>query len=436
MPQPRATAAPVYALVDCNNFYVSCERAFDPSIRTTPTVVLSNNDGCVIARSPEAKALGIGMAEPAFKREGFFRQHGVRVFSSNYALYGDMSRRVMDILGSFSPDMEVYSIDEAFLRLRPVTGRSLTDLACEMRRTVHQWTGIPVSVGLAPTKTLAKLANHWAKKHTASGVFDCAACADVDALLERIDVGEVWGIGRRYADKLHRLGVHTARQLKDRPDHWVQRRLTIKGLMTVKELRGQPCIPIEDAPQPHKSIMSSRSFGRPVTTWDEMLEAVSAYTARTAEKLRRQGSVASSVMVFIKTNHHKPEDPQYSATRTMQLPVASAHTPTLIKAAQTLLRAIFRTGYRYCKAGVMVAGLEREDSRQLSLLTLPPDPLLAQDPRQDALMETLDGINAKWGRDTVQYAATGLGKPWSMRQNHKSPRYTTCWNELPVVKMG
>lgn len=426
----------MYALVDCNNFYVSCERVFDPSLKNVPVVVLSNNDGCVIARSPEAKALGIGMAEPAFKRQDFFRYHGVKVFSSNYALYGDMSRRVMDTLSRFATEMEVYSIDEAFLRLTPVAGKTLSDLAQDIRQTVHQWTGIPVSVGIAPTKTLAKLANHWAKKHPElEGVFDLSMHPNPEAVLAATDVSGIWGVGRKHTEMLRRHGITSALSLRDAPDVFIQKRMTIKGLMTAKELRGIPCIALEDAPPPNKAIMSSRSFGTPVNSLDHMQEAVAAYTTRVAEKLRRQGSVTSCISVFIKTNRHKPQDPQYSASRVFQFPVATSHTPTLLKAADKLLCDIFKSGYRYVKAGVMVSGLEQADSRQLSLFTLPPDPLVAENPENNKLMSALDGINAKWGRDTVQYAASGIDRPWKMQQKYKSPSYTTSWDELPVIKL-
>lgn len=434
---PPSTTPNLFALVDCNNFYASCERVFDPSLARAPVVVLSNNDGCVIARSAEAKALGVEMGEPAFKREGWFRAKGVRVFSSNYALYGDMSRRVMDTLSRFAPRMEVYSIDEAFLHLAPEPGRDLTAIARGIAATVRRWTGIPVSIGIGATKTLAKVANRTAKKHPAcGGVLDLAAHPDPDAVLDAVDAADVWGVGRKYAAMLRRHGVTTARALRDCPDAWVRKRMTIQGLMTVRELRGQSCIPLEDAPPPKKSILTSRCFGRPVTTWGEMAEAVAAYTARAAEKLRRQHSVCASLMVFLLTNPHKADEPQYSNSRTVALPVSTAHTPTLLRTARGILETIYRPGYSYKKAGVMLAGLERTDARQLSLLTLPPDPAVAEDPRGEDLMRALDAVNAKWGRGALTYAAAGLGRPWKMRQNRKSPHYTTSWEDLPRVKAG
>jgi len=453
----------MYALVDCNNFYASCEGVFDPTLKGQPVVVLSNNDGCVIARSPEAKALGVRMGEPAFLRQGFFTRHGVRVFSSNYALYGDMSRRVMETLARFTPRMEVYSIDEAFLHLTPLPGRSLEAQAREIRETVRRWTGITVSVGIGPTKTLAKVANRLAKKEAGrDGVCEMGAAGTLDAILETVPVEDVWGIGRKSAAKLALRGVKTARQLRDLPDHWVRDRLTATGLMTVWELRGRSCLPLEAAPAPHKAIVSSRSFGAPVTTWTAMREAVAAYTARAAEKLRAQDGEAGQIMVFVLTNPHKPEDPQYSNSRTVALAPATSHTPALLAAAGRALESIYRSGYSYKKAGVMLTDIRSAGARQLALpglmgpglntgeqpdregalcsstgnATHPATFRIDDEPRQEALMQALDAANARWGRDTLTFAATGLGRPWKMRQHHKSRRYTTSWAELAEAKTG
>ncbi|MGE4298078.1 MAG: Y-family DNA polymerase [Desulfovibrionaceae bacterium] len=421
----------MFALVDCNNFYVSCERVFNPALRGVPCVVLSNNDGCVIARSPEAKALGVAMGEPAFKREGFFRRHGVRVLSSNYALYGDMSQRVMTTLARCAPGMEIYSIDEAFLDFAGVHDHMAR--CREARATVLRWTGIPVSVGLGATKTLAKIANRLAKKEARwDGVCDLAGCGSLDAVLEGVAVGDVWGVGRRHAAMLARHGVATARALRDLPDTWVRRHMTVTGLHTVLELRGKSVLPMEDAPPPRQSIVCSRSFGRPVASLAEMREAVAAYVSRAAEKLRGQGGVASHCQVFVMTNPHKDE-PQYANAHVGRLAVASCHTPTLIALALRSLEGIYRDGYVYKKAGVVLTGIEPAATRQLSLLELPPvgDPVRAA--RNETLMAALDRVNEKWGRATLQYAAAGLGRPWAMRQLRKSPRYTTCWAELPRV---
>lgn len=421
----------MFALVDCNNFYASCERVFAPHLEGQPVVVLSNNDGCVIARSPEAKALGVGMGVPAFKQKDFFRRNGVHVFSSNYALYGDMSRRVMQSLASFCPDIEIYSIDEAFLHLTSSHGTSRANHAARIRDAIRKWTGITVSIGIGATKTLAKAANHLAKKiHCMEGVFDIAECADPDMALGQVAVEDVWGVGRRYAEMLRKHGVTTAVQLRDQPDVWVQKKMTSTGLMTVWELRGRSCLAIEDRPSPRKSILSSRSFGSPVTTEEHMYEAVSAYTARAAEKLREQGSTCANVMIFLTTNKHRTELPQYKNSCATALAIPSNHTPTLLAAAHACLRKIYRDGYSYKKAGVMLSGLEQADSRQLSLLEVNSP----ESQREAKLMETLDTINERFGRETLTYAATGLGRAWKMRQKHKSPHYTTSWDELPIVK--
>lgn len=419
-----------FALADCNNFYVSCERVFDPSLWGVPVAVLSNNDGCVIARSNEAKALGVGMGEPAFKREPFFRRHGVRVYSSNYALYGDMSQRVMDVLAAMAPALEIYSIDEAFLDLDGLAAETPEAFCRRARERVGRWTGIPLSIGVGPTKTLAKIANRRAKQRPElGGVFDLGACPDPDAVLESVDVADVWGVGRRYARMLRRHGVDTARQLRDLPRDWVRRKMTVVGLGTVLELRGISCVPLEQAPPPKKSIVCSRSFGRRVERRAELSEALAAYASRAAEKLRDQGSVASHLMVFIMTSPHTP-GPQYSNATTVALPTATDYTPGLLEAAEQGLSRIFRPGYVYKKAGVMLTGLEPAHGRQLGFF----DPSGAEQGRRDALMGALDTVNAKWGRGMLQYAAAGLGRPWKMRQLRKSPRFTTHWDELPVVR--
>ncbi|THB64267.1 MAG: Y-family DNA polymerase, partial [Desulfovibrio sp.] len=405
----------VFALTDCNNFYASCERVFCPHLTGEPVVVLSNNDGCVIARSNEAKAIGVKMGEPAFKREDFFRANKIHVFSSNYALYGDMSGRVMRTLARFTPDMEIYSIDEAFLDLGHMFGRNLDELGREIRDTVKQWTNMPVSIGIGPTKTLAKIANRVAKKHPEQGgVLDLCPLLGtpaMDRLLGKVEVGDVWGVGRRYTAMLARHGIFTARALRDVDRDWARRKMTVGGLHTVLELRGTSCIDLEHAPPPKKAILCSRSFGRAVRVRSEMDEAVAAYASRVGEKLRAQNSVASAVMVFIMTNPHK-KTPQYADSFSLPLPVATAYTPTLMAAAQECLARIYKDGYIYKKAGVMLTGIERAGGRQLSLLDLPP----SDTPRQEALMRSMDAVTAKWGRGTLQYAATGLGRPWKMRQ--------------------
>jgi len=419
----------VFALVDCNNFYVSCERVFDPGLQNRPVVVLSNNDGCIIARSNEAKEIGIKMGEPVFKREGFLKNNRVAIFSSNYALYGDMSRRVMDILAGMAPKTEIYSIDEAFLRLDGLERRGLAAYARNVADTVRKWSGIPVSIGLGPTKTLAKIANRWAKKNSdTGGVFDLCDPVAREEILGLVDVGEVWGVGRRYSRMLKGRGVITARDLRNLRDDWVRKKMTVQGLHTVLELRGVSCIELEESPQPKKTVLCSRSFGRPVSDAAEMREAVSAYASRAAEKMRGQNSQSANIMVFVMTNPHKPE-PQYSNSYCLRLPVLTASTPDIIKNALRCLEKIYRPGYNYKKAGVMLMGLEPENRKQLSLF----EPEAGETERKRSMMGALDRINSKWGRGMIGYAAAGLGRPWKMRQLRKSPRYTTDWRELPRV---
>ena len=416
------------ALVDCNNFYVSCERVFDPHLAGRPVVVLSNNDGCVVARSPEAKALGIGMGRPIFQIRDLVRAKGVRVLSSNYALYGDMSRRVMEVLSEFSPGIEVYSIDEAFLRLSALPCAGAQPLGHRIRETVRRWTGVPVSVGIAPTKTLAKIANHAAKADPKmDGVVAATDPAVHDRLLGATPVDEVWGVGPAHAARLDGAGIRTARQLRDADDRWVKKEMGIVGLRMVHELRGIPRIPIELQPPPRKGIMVSRSFGRPVETLAEMREAVATYLTRAAEKLRRQGSAARVLTVFLMTNPFK-EGPRYGNSATVELPVATSATPELLRYARRAAEGIFRAGYAYKKAGVMLTELIPAGRVQ-------PDLFDAADrDRNGRLMEVLDRVNAEWGPGTLRYAATGIRRPWKLRAALRSPRFTTRWGELPVVR--
>uniref|UniRef100_I2Q1C4 Nucleotidyltransferase/DNA polymerase involved in DNA repair n=1 Tax=Desulfovibrio sp. U5L TaxID=596152 RepID=I2Q1C4_9BACT len=420
----------VLALVDCNSFYASCEKVFLPALTNKPVVVLSNNDGCVIALSVEAKAVGIPMGKPAFECRELFKRHGVAVFSSNYTLYGNMSARVMATLGRFAPEMEVYSIDEAFLNLTGLP-EDITAYSQRIRTTVRQWTGIPVSIGLGPTKTLAKVANKLAKKRSElEGVLDIGSHPDPDALLEALPVGDVWGIGRRYAKMLEGHGVTNALQFRDLDRAWVQKRMTVGGLHTLLELRGMSCIDLEKAPPAKKSVAASRSFGQPVTRIEEMREAVAVYATRATERMRAARMVASGVTVWVQTNTFIAGEPQYANSAFGALSLATAHTAEIVTAALQMLDRIFRKGYRYKKAGVMLTGLEPRRCRQLSLLDSAPEP----DPRGERLMAALDKANARWGRDTVRLAACGIKQEWKMRQARRSPRYTTAWEEIPTAR--
>jgi DNA polymerase V len=418
----------MFALVDCNNFYVSCERVFNASLEKKPVVVLSNNDGCVIARSNESKALGIKMGAPFFQNRELFRKNNVRFFSSNYSLYGDMSCRVMTTLQQFTPDLEIYSIDEAFLSLDGFT--DLTHYGQRIRTMVKQHTGIPVSIGIAPTKTLAKVANKIAKKDISlQGVLDLATFEDLNRLLETVAVEDIWGVGFRYAAMLNGHGITNALQLKNADDAFIQKTMTIMGLRTVHELRGEPCIVLEQSPPPKKAIGSSRSFGTPVEKLEELLESVSAYVSRAAEKLRSQNSAAATVQVYLTTNRYKKE-PQYANYISCTLPTPTAYTPELICCAQACLRAIYRKGYRYKKTGILLTGLTPTTGLQLNLFAKRKGNCADQ----KAIMQAVDVLNQRYGRNTIQFASSGIDKRWKMLQSYKSPCFTTSWGEIPVVK--
>lgn len=417
------------ALIDCNNFYVSCERVFRPDIKGRPVIVLSNNDGNVVARSNEVKKLGLTFGAPFHECREFIRKHGVHVFSSNYTLYGDLSRRVMETLSAFSPRMEIYSIDEAFLDLGTMEHAAREKYGRQIRQTVERWTGIPVSVGIGPTKTLAKLANHWAKHaYPDQGVFDIGGCGDIDALLENTPVEEIWGIGPRYGKLLNRIGVHTARRFRDLPDSWIRAHMTVVGLRTAWELRGISCLPLEDVASPRKGIVSSRSFGTPVESFDALREAVASYAARAAAKLRSQHCAASFVGVFLATNPFADE-PQYSNFVSYRLPLPTSSGFALIRHATHCLAQIYREGFRYKKAGVMLA--EIVDGRfEASGLFAPPHQIV----REKRLFSVIDRVNARFGTRTVFCASEGIGQAWHMRRAFLSPRYTTSWKEIPVVR--
>ena len=412
-------------LVDCNNFYASCERVFQPELRGQPVVVLSNNDGCVIARSNEAKALGIAMGEPWHICKERVNTQGVVVRSSNYTLYGDMSGRVMRILGGFTPQLEIYSIDEAFLGLGGFDGR-LEAHARELRATVLQWTGIPVSVGIAPTKTLAKLANRAAKKDPASGGVRVLLTEDEQrAALERIELTDLWGVGGRMAERLKGIGIGTPLALRDADPRFVRGHCSVVMERTIHELRGVPCIGLEEVAPDRKSLVASRSFGRPVESGHELAESVRVYASRAAEKMRRQNLATAHLIVFIETNTFKPAEPQHCASHVYRLPVATADTAKLIGAAITVLRRLWRPGFRYKKAGVMLLDLVPAETVGGGLFDRPDDA------RSHARMKALDALNARFGRGTVVYGLGGRDRqPWNMKRDFHSPRYTTQWGEV------
>ena len=421
---PRAIA-----LVDCNNFYVSCERVFQPRLEGKPVVVLSNNDGCVVARSQEIKDLGVPMGIPFYKIRDLVSRYQVEVFSSNYALYGDMSTRVMSVLHRFTPRLEVYSIDESFLDLTDLPQPELTAYGREMVATVRQWTGIPVSIGIGPTKTLAKVANRLAKKgRIPGGVFDLSDPDLQTEYLARLAVDDLWGIGPRWAAKLKAGGIETALQLRDADAQRMREQFNVVMGRMVLELRGTPCLAIETIASPRQQIMVSRSFGRKVTTLVELKQAVASYMARAAEKLRQQGSVAQALMVFIHTHLFSQTDPHYSTACTRFLPAATSNTGKLIQYALAGVEAIYRDGYRYQKAGVMLMDLASASMQQRNLFAADSDV------HSTRLMEAMDRINGKLGKGTLRYAREGFRKSWRTRVGRRTPAYTTRWEDLPVIK--
>lgn len=429
----------VFALVDCNNFYASCEKLFDPKLKDRPVVVLSNNDGCVVARSAEVKALGIPMGVPWFQIQAEARRYGIVAFSSNYALYADMSNRVVEVLSDFSPNLEVYSIDESFLDLSGMSLRteSLAAYGVEIRQRVADWLGLAVCVGIAPTKTLAKLANHCAKKGLAGadGVCDFTTLNSgaLSHLFARIEVGEVWGVGRQIKARLAAMGIQTVRQLRDADAETIRERFSVVLERTVCELRGESCLDLQEVVPDKQQIMSSRSFGTLVYERADLEEAVASYIAKAAEKLRAQDSLAGGVQVYIRTNVFKPEVPQYQKGVTVPLPEATADTRVLTQWAIRILRRIYRPGFGYHKAGVMLLDLVPAAKRQLALFDSQGG---AGDARSGKLMAVLDDINQRYGRQSLRLAAEGVERSWQMRRGNLSPGYTTSWDGLPVARAG
>ena len=418
----------MYALADCNNFYASCERVFDPSLEGRPVVVLSNNDGCVIARSQEAKDLGVRMGEPLFKCRKRIKDDSLVIRSSNYTLYDDMSRRVVESIREFIPDIEIYSIDEVFLNLEPLADRDV-DLICRRaRRAVLQWTGIPISIGIGPTKTLAKLANRIAKKDLSTGGVHRVSQLEAERTetLAGVAVEDVWGIGRRWAKRLHELGIRTALDLSRVPPMEIRRGFNVVAMRTALELRGTACQEVEEVETPRRTLVRSRSFGSMVTRWEDMSEAIASHATRAAEKLRNEGGHAGRISVFVQTNRFREDLPQYGRSGSRELQPATNVTPVILAHALDLGRALWRPGYHYKKAGVVLCELTFEGV-QGALFD-------QRDHERDTrLMATLDRINQRMGAKTVHPAATGFSEhqKWAMRQSFRSPRYTTRWTDIP-----
>lgn len=420
----------LFALVDCNNFYVSCERVFNPRLRYKPVIVLSNNDGCVIARSDESKALGIKMGEPYYKIKSLCRQHHVHVYSSNYTLYGDLSQRVMAILRRHIEHIEIYSIDEAFLRIDHFN--SMTDIyniADTLRETILQWTGLPVSIGIAPTKVLAKAANHIAKKQTQSHIFMLTSPQEQRRILSTFPVKNIWGIGRQWSSKLNKIGIATAWELQTSSTTLMRKRFNVMMERIILELRGIACHDLAHNTL-KKSIVVSRSFHQTVTSLDALNKAACFYAARACEKLRNQNSVTQHVHVFLKTSSFK-YDYYYANAASFSLHSPSNDTRTITHAVKQILKKIYRPGLSYKKTGVMLLDLISENNIQTNLLEMSPPKNSIKSQR---LMETIDLMNHNFGRNTVFLAAQGTHQHQAGSQSFKSPSYTTRWDQLLKVK--
>ena len=414
------------ALIDCNSFYVSCERLFNPKIRRKPVVVLSNNDGCIISRSTEAKSLGIKMGEPYFKAKDIIIKNKVEVFSSNYSLYGDLSRRVMRTLKRFNSDMEIYSIDEAFLDLSNFPDQDVEKIGKEIRETVLQWTGIPTSVGIAKTKTLSKIANHIAKKKI-SGVTSLIGIENIDPILEKIDINDVWGVGRQLTKFYQKNGIYNAKQLKNKSNTWIKKSSNVLGSRTAMELRGISCISLETTTAKRKSCVVSRSFGKRIETFQELKEAVTNYCLNASEKIRSESLVTKAITVFIRTSPFQRNLGYYSNTKTIDFPIATNNSIEIVKTAVSVLEKIFKNGYQYQKAGVMLTGLRNDDGRKNLFSS-------ENDEKINNLMRSIDNTNYRYGRSTLSLASAGVQKKWNMKREYSSKIDTADFYCLPKIK--
>ncbi len=415
------------ALIDCNSFYASCERIFNPKLLGKPIVVLSNNDGCIITRSAEAKALGIKMGEPYFKAKKIIEKNNVKVFSSNYSLYGDISQRVMEILLGFSPEVEIYSIDEAFLNFKGFKNHELLTYCKHIRQTIKQWVGIPVSIGVGSTKTLSKIANHLAKKEADyEGICILKGDEKIEEALNRIEIGDVWGIGRRLSKFLRNYGVCTAKQFAFLDRRWIRKNMGVVGEKIQLELCGVSCLDLELLPSPKKSCCVSRSFSRPIEKIEELQESIANYGSRVAEKIREEGLIAQSMSIFVLTNHFNKKEKQYSSSIKLQLDYPTSDSKLIVKRAVEGIKRIYKKGYRYKKAGIILYELHSSSSVR---------GLLDYDkPRTDSLMRSLDEINYRYGSATLRLAAEGIRRSWHMRREKVSPCYTTSFDQLMIVK--
>ena len=418
----------MFALIDCNNFYVSCERVFNPKLDNKPIVVLSNNDGCAISRSNEAKALGIPMGAPAFKYEELFKKNDVKVFSSNFPLYGDMSSRVMSILSKFTPNIEVYSIDEAFLKFEGFNC-DLESYCNEIKNTVLKWTGIPISIGLAPTKALSKVANRIAKKfpERTSGVYLIDSSNKKENALKWLKIEDVWGIGFKHGKRLRDLKINTAYDFTNLEDNWVRKNMSVVGLRLKKELEGKSVLDLEEVRSPKKAIATTRSFEGTITDYEKIKERVSTFAICCAEKLRSQNSNCNSIYVFIRSNKFQKNKPQYRNGILVTIPFSTNSNIIISKYAVKGLKRIFRKGIDYKKAGTIVMGLDFSGNHQLNLFE-------NENPKHKYLMKTIDYIQKKEGQSKIKLASQDLRKRWKMKQEKLSPNYTCKVDEIIRVK--
>lgn len=422
----------MFGIIDCNNFYTSCERLFAPSLAQSPVVVLSNNDGCVIARSEEAKAMGIKMGIPAHEIEEIIHKNQVYVFSSNYALYGDISNRVMDVVRELVPSIEIYSIDEAFIDLSDMPYHDIEAFCYGIKDTILQYIGIPISIGVARTKTLAKVANRFAKKHLRDkGICVLDNPVDIQIALEATKVEDIWGVGSKYARMLYELSITNALQFSLLNPNWIKKKMTIHGLRVLRELNEFPCLGLEAQVNSKKTILTSRSFGKSLKDPKIISEAIATFAARCGEKLRKQKSRANLLNVFLSTNRYANE-PQYHISRTIDISPSTNNTSDLIAAALRLFDMIFKTGFNYKKCGVIVHGIVPEEFVQTNLFF---DIKEKVNKKNAEVMKRMDDYNKKAGRDTIRLAAMGFGREWKLRHEHKSPRYTTVIREVLTINM-
>ncbi len=416
------------ALVDCNSFYVSCERLFNPSINKKPVVVLSSNDGCVISRSTEAKILGIKMGEPYFKVKKIVKENDVKIFSTNFALYGDISRRVMKTLKHFSPEMEIYSIDEAFLNLSSIKNENLLEHGYKIRKTVLKWTGIPTSIGIATTKTLSKAANYIAKKEK-SGIVDLINLKQTDEFLSNIKINDVWGVGRQLTKFYIKNGINTAYDLKNMHNGWIKKNTNVFGSRTAMELKGISCISLEPYEEKRKSCCVSRSFGKKVTKLEDLSKAITSHSLNAAEKIRADKQTVKKITVFIRTSPFQNKYFYYANSRSIELPIRTNDSIVLVKNALNILESIYKKGYLYQKTGIILSDLKDVNSYNKNLFSE-----ISDEEKRVKLMKAIDYTNTKYGHHALSIAQAGVKKIWNVKRQHSSKIDTACFNFLPTVR--